>query len=305
MVCLPTSPSSHDMRRPGLSVLLRNRLTALALATPVRTCAITGTTLPTHFLHGFRLAMHPDKGDYWFVPRGLEKWQPPARTSPNLVEDGGDASTVGTVPAGRKSTGPTAWTLSRMDLLKEFFRHTSRYRDKQRTLMRQTTSNMPHVARILDKAIWRQDMASFLLEIMRRRVVEGLLFYAEQVEQDDRKYLIQCDGWEDAKRYNHRGCLLYFGSEPDLSPGLPVLSTIPIENVRFGGKLVVHDMRALLTPDQLRYLREQSSVLRSGSLLLLGRRRTNDLQLLLWKLQNYISHDHGLGEEISAGEKAG
>jgi hypothetical protein len=58
--------------------------------------------------------------------------------------------------------------------------------------------------------------------------------------------------------------------------------------VRFGSKLAVHNLRELLGEEHVRKLREGSELLRDGSLFLLGRQATVNLQMLLWKLQGYL-----------------
>lgn len=62
-----------------------------------------------------------------------------------------------------------------------------------------------------------------------------------------------------------------------------------IEGVRFGGKLAVHDLRVILGEEHVGRLREESGLLREGSLFLLGRQATIQLQMLLWKLQGYMA----------------
>ncbi|KAK0652926.1 hypothetical protein B0T16DRAFT_320573 [Cercophora newfieldiana] len=255
---------------------------AQALATPPRWCSVTKTVHPRFFLQRFQLVAHPETGDPWWVAQGFEK---KSDTSP---------------PPTQKPTGPSAYILSNGELLESLTTMRSPLAGKHKGMMRQTLRHMSPTMQFLNRAIWRDDMGPFLLEILRRRVVDELLYFADKVENADRRYLIKCDTWEQAKQYNHRGCLLYFGealtTEPTTTPGpepltttaLPRLSALTIENVKLNGKLAVHNMQDLLSEPHLHRLKTESTLFRDGSLFLLGRKPTIDLQLLLWKLQGYL-----------------
>lgn len=132
-------------------------------------------------------------------------------------------------------------------------------------------------------------MESFLLATMRRRVVEDLLFYAGLVEQQGRKYLVRCASWDEVKGLKHRGCLLVL--DDTAGAGIPRLSTMGIEGARVGGELVVHDLRRVLGEEGVERLKGAGGVFKEGGLFLLGRRRTLDLQLSLWKLQGFLAFE--------------
>lgn len=132
-------------------------------------------------------------------------------------------------------------------------------------------------------------MESFLLATMRRRVVEDLLFYAGLVEQQGRKYLVRCASWDEVKGLKHRGCLLVL--DDTAGAGISRLSTMGIEGARVGGELVVHDLRRVLGEEGVERLRGAGGMFKEGGLFLLGRRRTLDLQLSLWKLQGFLAFE--------------
>ncbi len=140
-------------------------------------------------------------------------------------------------------------------------------------------------------------MDSFIVELMRRRIVEQLLYYAELTKTGDRKYLVSCENYDKVKELKHRGCLLWCGQDKldsasvssHISPTAPPrLSTIGIKGVRLSQRLAVHNLAMLLGEDHLDRLREGSLTFREGSLFLLCRRRTVDVQMKLWKLQGYL-----------------
>jgi hypothetical protein len=157
----------------------------------------------------------------------------------------------------------------------------------------------------LNKANWRSDMDSVILELMRRRTVEGLIHFARLVKEEDREYIVECELWTDVKGLKHKGCLMYFGPpEGDsLESGTefvpPRLSTMDFDGTKFGTKLVVHNMPILLGEEHLNRLRQESELLRDGSLYMLGRQATLDLQRLLWKLQGYMSWEEPAALEES------
>ncbi|KAK0720337.1 hypothetical protein B0H67DRAFT_643602 [Lasiosphaeris hirsuta] len=288
-------------------LLARNQY-ALALATPPRECKATDAVLPNFFLQGFRLVTHPGTNLPWYVPLGFEKKQPPP--APEESPQFGDASHIEEALSEPKPpvssneklppatpTGATSWTISRQELLRDFTKgpKSSEYRDGHKKILRRSAQTSNSIISAVNKAVWREDMDSFVLELNRRRIVDNLVRYADLIETEDRKYLIKCESWDDAKQHGHRGCLLFLGEEAPGSESPPLtltepsrLSTMTIENVRFNGKLVVHNLRALLGEKHMDRLRQESSLLRSGPLFLLGRRRTLETQHLLWRLQGYV-----------------
>ncbi|KAK1770703.1 hypothetical protein QBC33DRAFT_512439 [Phialemonium atrogriseum] len=302
----PKAPESPTQQKTKFQRKLERNPYAQALASPIRHCSVTGVVLPRYFLQDFNLVTHPETGQPWWISPSLtsdEKPRTPAEQTSELREDSPvrpQESETGTqAPKGKKPAGPTGYVLSRQQLLKEF-QEGSRFlysKAHQKRLLRQ---NNPHrVGSVLKRAVWREDMDSFLLELMRRRIVEGLLYFSELCEREDRKYLIRCGSWEEIKSHDHRGCVLWLGqdtsapqvdrSDQQAQTGPGQLATLDIEGGRFGGKLAVHNLRNLLGEDHLARLKESSNVLREGNLFLLGRRRTVELQLKLWKLEGYVA----------------
>lgn len=149
----------------------------------------------------------------------------------------------------------------------------------------------PKFNSVMKQVVWREDMGSLVLELMRRRVVEELIYYAQLSEDESRNtYVVRCDTWDAVKdpRYNgHRGCILWFG-EAGNGPGPRAIMDIP--GVRSGRKIPVHNMQALLGPEHIARLREAAGVFCEGFLFMLVRKRTMELQLKLWKLQGYLAH---------------
>ncbi|KAL2132236.1 hypothetical protein VTI74DRAFT_4059 [Chaetomium olivicolor] len=273
---------------------------ALALAAPVRRCPISATSLPSFFLQRFRLVEHPETGDPYFVPQDLHSKVPDARDrdegASDHPQDTGGRPTAG----GHHQTGPSAYVLSRQQLLQELQTPTSVYFRQHRKLLRMSDHGNARITGVLNAARWRVDMDGVVLELMRRRVVEGLVHLARKSEEDEREYVIRLEKWRHAENYNHRGCLLWLGQEetPEQDQKVqrqgppqqhvPRLSKMRMGPERTWGTLAVHNLGMILGRENVSRLREESKLFSEGSLFLLGRRASIQLQLLLWKLQGYM-----------------
>lgn len=299
-------------------------LQAQALATPARRCGATEVVLPRYFLQDFNLVSHPETGRPWWISPSLspdQQRETAADQTPGPEEDNQalskDSGTRERLPGRTKPAGRTGYALSRQDLLKQFLvgSRSPYTRANEGRLLRLSERDR----NLAKKAVWREDMDEFLLDLMRRRAVEDLLYLSELCEREDRKYLIQCETWEDIKRHDHCGCVLWLGgrdppvleneppdphvpqnqpsdlpvpedepSDPPVRSGPGRFATMDMEGGRYPSKIAVHNLRELLGDEHLNHLREGSAILRGGELFVLRRRRTIELQLKLWKLQGYI-----------------
>lgn len=231
-----------------------------------------------------------------------------AEESQNVIEAGSEPkdpvsrANEGKGPSSR-ALGPRGYLLGRKDLLEAVVNPRSPWKGRQNTMMRQS-STKEIFSSALNKAIWREDMDTAVLGIKRNVIRNQLLHFAQLTEKEERKYVIRCENYEDAKQLKHRGCLLYLGPGPEARaassttpagglPGPPPaqLSVLNIEGARFGSKLAVHNLDVLLGEENVTYLRHRAGIFRDGSLFLLGRQATVKLQMNLWKLQGYLSRD--------------
>ncbi|KAK4203079.1 hypothetical protein QBC40DRAFT_167800 [Triangularia verruculosa] len=258
---------------------------ARMLAESVRTCDVTGTALPKSFLQCFKLAQHPTTETTWWMPQGLESKVP---------KEGEGARPVDELP------GPSAYTLNSRIFIQEFAQKKSFYSSANSKLLRATDSGTGRLTSSLQQARWREDMDSYLLETMRKRVYEGLSHVAHmsQFGGEDgrpRKYVTKVNSWDEINELKHRQCVLFFGP-PEGAPVNPTMASIPsaistmaIKNSKFGAKLAVHDMRVVLGKEYLARLRQESELLREGSLYVLRGVATMKLSTMIWKLQDYIA----------------
>ncbi|KAL2152344.1 hypothetical protein VTH82DRAFT_5528 [Thermothelomyces myriococcoides] len=319
-------PSRTEHKLTKFQRHLRRNPYAKALATPVRRCPITTTILPNFFLQRFILVAHPETKQPWFVPQDLEMKRPvkspPAEaqcpdnaqdnrettnsSSPEATQEAGkealkDAETgqkAGETTSGTRSIekrGPSAYTISSQRLLQELQREKSPYFKLHKKLMRMSDHGNSRLGSLISAATWRSDMDAVVLELLRRRIVEGLCHFSNMTEKAGRKYVVKCERWDDVKNLKHRGCLLYLGPPEESSSGSapgyvpPRLAAMDMGPVKFGSKLAVHNLPELLGKEHVSQLRQGSTLLRDGSLYLLGRRATVNLQMMLWKLQGYMA----------------
>ncbi|KAK3366098.1 hypothetical protein B0T24DRAFT_536123 [Lasiosphaeria ovina] len=229
--------------------------------------------------------------------------------------EGKQHSTTATADSRRFgiALGSGSYILAHQELLKEFLVAGSKFRDGHKKLFRGGAS--VRYKKALNGAVWRKDMHTFLLELMRRRLAEELLSLATLVEKDHRQYIVKCESYGAAKEEKHRGCLLYLGpphadsaeeANPEsiqsspapaaVSPSVPEpparFSTMAVEGARNHGRtLAVHDLRAALGPEHLNRLRQDSALFRDGELFLLARHRSMSAQLKLLKIQNYLPRE--------------
>jgi hypothetical protein len=189
-----------------------------------------------------------------------------------------------------ETCGTSTWLLPRHAMFESFQTGVRPYRHAYRRLGSWGMSvGQTKMAR---HAVWRDDMADFVLELMRRRAVEELASLARLVDTDARKYLTLCPTWGQVKlaKSAHRGAYLWVGNqEGGMVEEEPArLSTMDVEGSKFGGRVVVHNLKLLLGDEHMARLLEEAPLLKTGHLFLLGRQRTLGLQLKLWKLQHYM-----------------
>lgn len=241
----------------------------------MRKCAITGASLPAFFLQSFTLRAHPETQMPFFVPTGLESKVPDP-----------------TQPVKREiapRVGPSAYVLARQKLFQELLRPSSVHYMGYKKLLRMSDHAHNGLGKVLNGAIWRSDMDVVVLQMMRRRIVETLIHFAGFAEDGSRKYIVKCDHWTEAKEYPHRGCLIYLGPPEGSSEASSLDHEVPRFSILGGEKgLPVYDFREILGEKHLAGLRRKSGYFQSGSLFLLNKQATNNVQLLVWKLQGYL-----------------
>lgn len=161
---------------------------AVALASPVRMCVVTGTRLPKAFLSDYGLFQRPESDRLWFLPSRLVRDD---LTRPSPRKDFTDA--IAEHGTSMQDESPQRRTSDRSGLSTKSLRVVTRL-----PLLKQLTNyfvdsktvKSPRVSRILPirwkpplgpitnkwerKLVWREDMPDFVLGRMRREVVNRL-----------------------------------------------------------------------------------------------------------------------------------
>ncbi|KAI0205353.1 hypothetical protein F4808DRAFT_411387 [Astrocystis sublimbata] len=287
---------------------------AQALGTPIRRDPASDARLPAFFLQDFNLIAHPKTGHPWWVPRSLTCENPPASRSdePRIdepsakaegehVAENSEDSAANSPPTIQpelvRPKGPRGWILARRDLL-NFISNSTKMGNSNLTklpagmLFGTSTSYKQYSA----KAVWRNDMDIFILDRMRRGIVQDLSYFSGLCVEDDRHYIVQCRGWDDVQDKRH-GSLLWFeatsGSGNTVQLGDQPGPFATYKFTKVGGAttttVAVHNMLMLLGPDYVEKVRQTAAVLTEGSLFMLAGRATTNLQLKLWKLQGYLA----------------
>ena len=295
--------SKHHARKPQPSKIptafqqaLAKNPYALALATPLRMCQYTKLVLPNFFLQNFNLMEHPKTKDPWYVPRSLTS----KHTSlGNKVTD----EKISEKPDCTPTIGPKVYTAARKSVIR------SLSPGKWRALAPPRLRSMKASMKTLEKAGWRDDMDGFVLELMRRRLVEGLVYLVGL----KRGYVVGCVDWEDAIRKPQVGAILWTRRADNegiveveteqVNYGPPEFATLDLGTHK-KRKIPVHNLRMLLGTEKLQELRGQcpSGVFDKELVGLRHRNNTVELQLRLWKLQGYLAeyNEHVEAREVMA-----
>ncbi|KAB5576014.1 hypothetical protein GE09DRAFT_1053471 [Coniochaeta sp. 2T2.1] len=313
---MPKAPESTVHKKAKWRRQLDRNPWAHALATDIRRCPATQTPIPRYFLQDFNLVSHPETGKAWYVPSSLAPrtprspppvQQPADSAAPSIAEQKSDSATTNLnqvqtfqsqpqpVTQHRKSTNatkPTSYMLAREDLItvQNSKRPSAHSSDWKKLLV--LNHSLPKFHSV--QKVWREDMGGLVLELMRRRTVEELVYYAKLSEDTSRNaYIVRCKTWEDIKKpeYNgHRGCVLWFSSDGEDWEGPGPRAIMDVPGVRFGGKIPVHNMNRLMGDEHSERLRRETEIFGKGSLFMVVRARTMEVQLKLWKLQGYLAY---------------
>ncbi|KAG4437505.1 hypothetical protein IFR05_007015 [Cadophora sp. M221] len=291
---------------------------ALALATPVRRCVISGTKLPSFFLQGFRVMSDPNTGDPWYVPTRLanKHLSEKAREDLDKVEeleegvealeelkDPDNATAVVEKPTPSK-IGYQVYTLSRKGLLQSIADSESKRTSRGRVrsihsrFLPPKWHGIKSVMKAYNDSAWRPDMGEFVPILMGRRISEALIHLCKL----KRGYLVGCSDWEDALKKPQVAAFLWTGSRGDEEiEGPPEFATLDVGSQDFGSfgpqlggrkrKVPVYNLQTLLGKEKMDELRQlvPKSVFEKEVVVLKHKNGTVELQSLLWKIQGYLA----------------
>lgn len=137
--------------------------------------------------------------------------------------------------------------------------------------------------------IWRPDMGDIVLQMMRRRAVDALIVRSTRSPSPSFKFLEPCANWDEVKRVDLRGCVLWLPNHADAESSQ--YATVDVEDVKYGAKMAVHNLNWLLGEEEVKRLRESTDIFRENELVVLKQWRSESmikLHQLLWRLQGYL-----------------
>ncbi|KAL7784615.1 hypothetical protein V8C37DRAFT_395458 [Trichoderma ceciliae] len=282
---------------------LANNPFAQALATPIRRCPSSATSLPRYFLQDFELVKHPETGTPWWAPGPLafEHVLPTRRLdeAQTDISNGHDGETPtqelmsasvavqndATIDPVRPRRAPiTSYTLNRKSLVDMVGGPNKKYL----ALLLAVRSGMA-IAPHSKNGVWREDMGDMLLRMMRKQATDALTTRGNRLHEPKYKFIEPCAGWEDVKGVRLRGCVLWL---PEKEDAAEQYATLDIEGAQYGRKMAVHNLRWLLGDEEVQRLRDSAEVFRNEEILVLkqwGSTSMMRLHLLLWRLQGYLA----------------
>ncbi|KAG6010357.1 hypothetical protein E4U21_006921 [Claviceps maximensis] len=256
---------------------LANNPYAQALATPLRRCPRTATTIPRYFLQDFELVKHPSTDTLWWAPGPLSLQDLQIKSSSST-----SSSSPSTDSPPRNRSPITAYALSRKSVIDKLADSTKTHAPIL-SAIRSGMAVGPSVA----NPLWREDMGDIILKMMRRHVTDALITLSTHEEHETNKNLQPCK-WEEVGKVTLRGCVLWLHGED--KPTAQV-ATMNIDGAKYGQTIAVHDLNWLLGEPEITRLRSESKLFRDHDVLVLRQEKNKSimrLHLVLWRLQGYL-----------------
>jgi hypothetical protein len=212
----------------------------------------------------------------------------------NITQDKSKSSSVTSpekLPSSSSRIGPYSYVLARQPVLAGFsrdgaFNETNFLQSSFPVKLRDQKA----LEDIFRSAKIRPDIDIFVLELMRRRAVEGLEYLGKLGH-----YILPFHhGWKGAiLPSKHVGAILWTGAEQGKSNKFPENGPPEFAVTEVGTskkrKVPVHNLDMLLGREHLQRLRETSDLFQNGLLILKHKNVTVDMLLKLWKLQGYMA----------------
>lgn len=168
--------------------------------------------------------------------------------------------------------------LARQDLLSEFLEKNSTYHFGHMKM-----GGMMNISFQAQNAAWRVDMHEVIRDHLRGQITSGLLYLSKLCEEKGADYLIP-ENETKLKLYWFRSCYLWLGEEPREPFGVLDIEGTP------GSARPVYDLPRLLGEANVERLKTESPKLLTGPLVLVKRRRTENLiNKKLWRLQGFLA----------------
>ncbi len=269
---------------------------AQALATPVRQCAVTGSRLPNFFLLDFGLVSHPRTGKPWQMPKlAIDSNACNSTVVSNLKSPDGNGALNNPASEATESTQRHVRTAAGSHIIAQQSAMNFISTFKQKSFMQM----LPHRWKLdprfkADQIVWRKDMDTFVLDLMRRKTVTLLKYLSSQPAA----YIVRCQNYEDIQNRHQPGAVLWLGQPEDDENMTPSQENPPpyaMVEYRSSGYIPLYNLPALLGPDQLRQLRDVNKSFQGTLAVIKRKRNTTDCQMQLWKLMGYMAAQTSAG----------
>lgn len=186
----------------------------------------------------------------------------------------------------------TIYTLNRKDLL-DIFKNQS----KSLGVLTSTRTGMAWSSAVR-KAVWRTDMGDTILHMMRSLAVDTLIARANREHGLRTRFIEPVPSWEAIRDVRSRQSVLWLprGGDGDVAaqrsaPGR-AYATFDVDNVRYNGKMAVHNLPWLLGSEGVARLKQGApEMFGENELLVLkywGSQSMVNLHMLLWRLHGYL-----------------
>ncbi|GFF31842.1 hypothetical protein IFM46972_03359 [Aspergillus udagawae] len=150
---------------------------AVALASPLRMCTVTGTRLPREFLTDWGLVQRQNDEGLWIMPVGLLRDE---LSTSKVAQADRDDQVEQLSPKNKSLRSLTLRIIDRLPLLKDLTIPLARNKSGRRPLITRLVPFRwkhplgPLTNREEKRLIWREDMPEFVLERMRKHVLKKL-----------------------------------------------------------------------------------------------------------------------------------
>ncbi|KAL8701882.1 MAG: hypothetical protein Q9224_000295 [Gallowayella concinna] len=270
---------------------------AQALASPLRQCALTGARLPNFFFLNFGLAPHPLTGKPWQMPKFAIDSHPITSDGTSTIETMEPNSTASDETGAANSTpsspGRPVRTVAGSHIIAQRLAIRLIPALKPRSYMQTLPHRWKLDARFkADQIVWRKDMDSFILELMRRNTVKSLQYLSAR----SAAYIVPCQNYEDIQNKHQAAAVLWLGEPTDDQTAIAA-DPPPYAMIKYksSGHIPIYNLPTLLGSEHLHQLQAASKQFHSTLAVIKQKHNTSECQLQLWKLMGYLASDMSAG----------
>ena len=291
---------------------MADHVVAQALASPIRSCFVTEIRLPEHFHLRTELTLHPETGAPWHLPQDL------ARSSGDVEKKG---SSGGSTQSANANAVPLT-TTSNPSFKGVSLSHSGAHILAQhRCLFHVSVMKRREYLGLLPKSwkdsfgmeaksiVWREDMATFVLELLRKRVMKQLAWLV----CNSSGYVVRCSGgYKQIADSRQAAAALWLGhagitavvsnaaegadsngtasteGEMDLKGSMQPPS--PYAMAEYNGRYIpIYNLQTLLGEKHVLNLRESHEIYGGEITVIKDKIATLVVQTRLWQLMAYLA----------------